>query len=121
MADSDLNSFRGVGESSRIEFDIEKLRELGWMINRRESLCNGKMKVFFTYVSPSGLTFKSAKSVVEALKHEGVYGRVLKEENRVEETRTEGFEGHVFLDQSDDSDEDYEPPQKSAKQLENDE
>jgi len=66
------NVCRGVGEGSRSVLDPKKLQEFGWEVKRRESSSNGKIKVFFTYISPAGKTYKSSKEVVQILKDEGV-------------------------------------------------
>ena len=114
MADcNDLNVHRGLGESARIQIDNDKLKAIGWDIKRRESVSKGQVKVFFTYVSPSGKTVKSAKEVEERLKHEGTFESVLLRDERTDDGNSEGHAG--LLSSSEESDCDYEPPPKEAK------
>ena len=56
---------RGLGEGSRISFDLDKLRSLGLEVKRRESASSSSTvaKVHLKYKSPDGKTFKSAKDV----------------------------------------------------------
>ena len=67
---------RGLGEGSRLSFDLEKLKSLGWEVKRRESRSSGTTKVNFSYKTPDGKTLKSAKDVEKFLRETGVFFQV---------------------------------------------
>ena len=80
---------RGLGEGSRLSFDLEKLKSLGWEVKRRESKSSGTTKVNFSYKTPDGKTLKSAKDVEKLLRETGVFSQVTVEsDERIPEAST---------------------------------
>ena len=61
---------RGLGEGSRISFDLDKLRSLCGEVKRRESASSSSTvaKVHLKYKSPDGKTFKLVKDVEKHLR-----------------------------------------------------
>jgi len=98
---------RGSGAGARIPFHINKLENLGWKVNSRESTVKGVTKVFFSYINPQGKTLKSTKDVERELRAAGSYEEVKKEDEPNPSPKQQ-----QQPESSDDTDSDYEPPEK---------
>ena len=109
-----MNNFCGKGASSRVLFDFAKLQNAGWTITERLDSSN---KTHYKYVSAEGKIQKSAKDVERKFHDEGALDHFLKED--CAEQNEDNITEHAEVPSSscsqacnDDSDVDYEPPEK---------
>ena len=103
-----LHDARGSGSGSRTRLNTLKLKQNGWTILSRES---GE-KVHFTYIDPEGRKFISTKDVERKLDADGTLGQFLSGESAVEKMPTV-----EAVEDTEESDEDYEPPFKQRVSL----
>lgn len=71
-----LNVLQGLGPASRLPFDAEKLKNIGWKVHKKECSTGGRQRTLLTFESPSGKRIKSGKEVAAILKEENLFDKV---------------------------------------------